>query len=112
VQDTARVWQVLHEQARAAGVIEMNVRQEDVVNIRNVKVLLSERVEQQRYRVVRARIDERGVATFHDQVARVLQWAQVFGIDGNDAIVEGGYVGALTQVYSGSVVSRPSSREK
>jgi hypothetical protein len=45
VNDAARVWQLLHQQTRTTGVIQMNVRQENVVHITGPEVLLPQAVE-------------------------------------------------------------------
>ena len=49
--------------------------------------------------MIRARVDERATTLFDNQVTRILLWAQVFSIDGDDAIVEGGYVRAFIQAW-------------
>ena len=45
MNDAARLGQALHEQTRTSGVIEMNVRQEDVFDVGNAEALLLEGVE-------------------------------------------------------------------
>ena len=41
MHDAARVWQVLHEQAGAAGMVKVYMRQENKVDVADIKVLLA-----------------------------------------------------------------------
>ena len=52
--------------------IQVDVRQEHVIDVGDVETLLPQPVEQQRYAVVGAGIDERAATVFHDQVAGIL----------------------------------------
>ena len=79
--------------------IEVDVRQENVVDVADVATLLTKPVEKKRYAVVGARVDEGAAPVFHNQVAGILQWAQVLGIDGDDAIVEDGCAGLSIQAW-------------
>jgi len=88
VHDTARIRQVLHQQPGATCMVEVNMRQEDKINIANAEALLFEGIQKKRHRRIGARIDERTVTTFDDQVAGILDWAQILGVDGDDAIVK------------------------
>jgi len=72
VDDAARVWQVLHQQASSASMIEVNMRQEDKVDVTDVKILLSQSVEKKRDAVVRPGIDERAPAALDNEMTRVL----------------------------------------
>ncbi len=69
MQGTARVHnatgigQLLHEESGAAGMIEMDVREEHEVDVGNLKIALSQRVDQQRDAVVRSGVDEGGPTT-------------------------------------------------
>ena len=105
VQDAAGIRQVLHQQAGPAGMVEMNVRQENKVDVGDIEALLTQRIQQQRYGIVGAGIDERAAALFDDEVTGVLQRAQIFSVDGDDAIVECRYVRALIQAWSSRVLS-------
>ena len=51
-------------------------------------VLLRERVYQERDAAVNARVDDCRAATLDDQVTCVLQRTRIFGVDGDDAIIE------------------------
>jgi hypothetical protein len=90
---------VLHQQPGTARMIEVDMGQENKVDVGNVQALLRQRIQQQRHGCVGTGIDECATALFDDQVARVLQRAQVFGVDGKDAIVESGYVRAFIQAW-------------
>jgi hypothetical protein len=72
VEDAARVWQVLHQQASAASMIEVNMRQEDKVDITDVKTLLLQPVQKERNAVIRPGIDESAPAALDNEVTRVL----------------------------------------
>ena len=100
VQHTTGIWQVLHKQPRPTRMIEVNVRQEHVVDVRDVETLLPKGVEQQWYGIVGAGINERPTAALDNQVARVLERTQVFRVDGDDAIVECRRVRVLIQAAS------------
>ena len=81
-----RVGQLVHQQAGAAGMIEVYVCQENIVDRTRVEVLLAQRIEQQRHAGVGAGIDKRGAPVRDQQVARVEQRPDVVGVDGRDAI--------------------------
>ena len=80
---------------------------DDVVDVTDIKLLPLQRVEQQRHAVVYTGINEGRSAALNDQVACILAWARVLGIDGGDTIVED--CGCCSQ--SAAVVSRPLRRE-
>jgi len=80
--------------------IEMDVRQEDIVDVGGIEPLLVECIEQQGHAVVRARVDKCSAAALDDKMAGVLDRPQVLGIDGDDAIVQCRDVGVFTQVWS------------
>jgi hypothetical protein len=88
VDNAARVWQVLHQQAGTAGMIEMNMCQEDKVDIGSVEVLLLQRIEKPRHGIVRARVNKSTPAALYDEVTRILQRPEVLGINGENAIAE------------------------
>ena len=88
MNDAASVRQMLHEEAGTTCMVEVNVRQKDEVDVGRFEGLLPQSIKQQGHGVVCARIDEGAAAVFYNEVARVLDRAQVLGIDGNNAIVK------------------------
>jgi hypothetical protein len=58
---------------------------------------LSQPVDQKRDAVICTGIDERGAPALNDQVAGILQRPRVFGIDGDNAIVEFRRLGAVAR---------------
>ena len=69
---TFGVRQLLHEATRAAGVIEVHVSKNNVVDISHVEVLLNESIQKKRDTAVDAGVDVRRATLFDDQVARVV----------------------------------------
>jgi hypothetical protein len=63
---------LLHEATRAAGVIEVHVSKNNVVDISHVEVLLNESIQKKRNTAVDAGVDVRRATLFDDQVARVV----------------------------------------
>ena len=88
MDDEPRVRQVLHQQARAAGMVEMDVGRDDVVDRVDADAGASERREQARDGVVGARVDEGGAAALDDQVGRVEERAMKAGVDDADAVAD------------------------
>ncbi len=88
MQNTKRIRQLLHQKACAAGVVKVHVREKDVVDVAHIQILLGQCIKKKRYAVVDTRIDECRPATVVYKVARILQRAGVFGVDGDDAIIE------------------------
>ena len=82
----ARVGQLLQQQPGAAGVIQVHVGQEDVVDRAARDAELGERRQQVRHRVVRADVDEGGAPAVHDDVRGGVARVQVLGVDGGDAV--------------------------
>jgi len=78
--------------------VEVNVRQEYKIDSGWFQPLLLQGIQQQRYAVIGARIDKRAPTALRDQVTGILNRAKVLGIDGDNAIVEGCYLGVTTQV--------------
>jgi hypothetical protein len=72
MHDTTRVRQALHQQSGATGMIEMNVRQENVINVTDIQVLLTQTVQQEGDAIVRAGINECTPAILDNEVTRVL----------------------------------------
>ena len=97
MQNAKRVRQGLHQQARTTCVIEMNMRQEHVVNIGDVEIPLVQRVDQQWHAVIGASINKGGPTTRNNQVAGILDWAQILRIDGDDTVVKFRYLCAMTR---------------
>jgi hypothetical protein len=88
MQNTNRIRQLLHQKTCAAGVVKVHVRKKDVVDVAGVKIVLSQGIKKKGNAVVDTRIDECCPATVVYKVARILTRAGVFGVDGNDAIIE------------------------
>jgi hypothetical protein len=86
------VWQVPHEATGAAGVIEVHVRQKNVVNIGDVKILPGEGVQQKWDAAVNAGVNIRGTTFLDDQMARIVQQAHIFSINRDDAVVKNCYL--------------------
>ena len=88
MDDEPGAGQVLHQQADAAGVVEVDVGRDDVVDGVDVEPGAVERGEQARHRMVRAGIDERRPAVLDDQVGGVEARSMKAGVDDVDALVE------------------------
>ena len=88
MDDEPRAGQMLHQQADAAGVVEVDVGRDDVVDRVDVEIGGGERGEQARHRVVRAGIDERRPAALDDQVGGVEERPMKAGVDDVDAMRE------------------------
>ena len=91
------VRQILHEQTRTTRMIKVNVREKNEIDVADIEVLLMQCVDQQRHAVVCSGIDERGALAFYDQMAGVLQGPRVLRIDGGDAVIELGRLGAMAR---------------
>jgi len=85
VQHRARIRQCLHQSARAAGMIQMHVRQKDKIDCAAGDTELLERGEQIRHRVRRARVDKGGAAAMLDDVRGCHSRAPVLGIHRGNA---------------------------
>jgi len=90
VQHSFRVWQMSHELPGATGVIEVYVRQENVVNITNIEVLLFEAIQQKWHAEVCAGVNESSSAAFDNQVTCIKQRSNVVGINGCNAMIQFG----------------------
>ena len=88
MDDEPRARQVLHQQADAARVVEVDVGRDDVVDGVDVEPCGGERGEQARHRMVRAGIDERRAAALDDQVGGVEERPMKAGVDDVDAVRE------------------------
>ena len=63
--------QCLHQEARTAGVIQVDVCQEQVVDIGDIDVFLGQGCQQDRDARVDATVDESGSSVFDHEMARV-----------------------------------------
>ncbi len=88
MDDEPRFRQLLHQEARAAGVVEMHVGGDDVVDRIDAEPDRVECREQARHRVVGARVDEGGTVALDDQVGGVESRAVKAGIDDVDAMAD------------------------
>jgi len=88
MHDATCVRELLHQLARTACVIEVHVRKKNEVDIADIQVFLAECLDEQWNAVVYAGVDESSTTIFNDQMTGVVQEAHVFGVDGDDAIVE------------------------
>ena len=89
MRDQPRPRQLLHQQADAAGVVEVHVGRDHVVDRVGRQAGGVERGEQARHRMVGAGIDEGGAAAFDDQVGGVEERPMKAGVDDVDAVAEG-----------------------
>lgn len=69
----------------ATRMIEMHVRENDVVDGIDIQVRIGECGEQIRHRKMRAGIDESGMTFGHDEMARIEARTDILGVDGDDA---------------------------
>ena len=81
--------QLLHQQARAAGVVEVDVGRDHVVDRVGAEADALERGEQARHRVVGAGVDEGGAAVLDDQVGGVEARPVKARVDDVDAVADG-----------------------
>ena len=88
MDDQARLRQAPHQLARAAGVVEVHVREHDVVDRLSRESGRVDGVEQVRHGEARADVDERRVPALDDEVARVEERALEAGVDRGDAVPE------------------------
>ena len=86
MQQGARVGQRLQQRAGTAGVIQVHVREEEVVDRGALDAECRERGQQVRHGEVGADVDERGPPAVADQVRRRVPGVQVLGIDGGDTV--------------------------
>ena len=77
-----------HERARAAGMVEVHVREEQEVHRVGRDLQLFERREDQRNGRVRAGVDDRRAAARDDDVRGIHLRPHVFRVDGGDAVGE------------------------
>ena len=82
----AGIRQLLHQRARPARMVEMDVGDEHPVNVAWLQAAGRERRHQVRHRVGGTGVDEGSPTAVHHQVAGVEPRPDVVGIDGGDAI--------------------------
>ncbi len=85
VQHCLCVGQLLHQQAGAAGVVQVHVREQQPVHRVNGQTRVGQRLQHRRHRQAGATVDERGAVVFNDQIGRVEVGTLEAGIDGVDA---------------------------
>ncbi len=86
MQQRARLRQLAHQQPGAAGVIEVHVGEQQVVDRLTGDAELGECAEQQGDRRVGPDVDECRAAFIHDEVRGGVSRVQVLGVDGTDAV--------------------------
>ena len=90
VRGATGVRQVAHQLARATGVVEVDVRRQDPVDLVAPDAACLERCEQIRHRQRGARIHERRTPVVHQKVAGVKLRPDIVGVDGRNAVREVG----------------------
>jgi len=70
--------------------------EENEIDVLRIEVLLPQSIDQERHAVIRSGVNERRSAALNDQVAGILQWPRVLGIDGKNAIVKLRYLRAVS----------------
>jgi hypothetical protein len=88
MDNASSVRQSLHQQPCAACMIEVYVCQKYEVNITDIKVLLVQGIDKQRYAIVSAGINEGRAGIVNNQVARVQHWAHILGINSKNTTVQ------------------------
>ncbi len=71
MHDGMSIRQFPHQFTGTAGVVEMNVGQENILNIADIPIQLLQGLEQKFHAVIRASIDKSGVSIFNHQVAGI-----------------------------------------
>lgn len=64
------------------------MREENEIDVLGIEILLPQSIVQERHTVIRSGVNERRSAALNDQVAGILQWPRVLGIDSKNAIVK------------------------
>jgi hypothetical protein len=93
-----------HEPTSATGVVEMHVRQENVVNVCRIDVLVAQTRQQIIDTIVDTGVDECGAAVLQDQVAGIEQGGSKARIDRGYAVT---VVGRVTTVLQRGYSGRP-----
>ena len=88
MNDESGLRKLRHQQARTAGMVEMDVGRDHVVDRVDAKAHRLQGREQPGHRVVRSGVDERRAVAFDDQVGGVEARAVKAGVDDVDAMTE------------------------
>jgi hypothetical protein len=86
VRDQLRVGQLLHQQARATGVVEVGMGQHHPVHRIGTQARVRQRLQQQRHAVVGPAVDESRPALLDHQVGGAEGRPDVPGVEGMDAV--------------------------
>ncbi len=89
MHDDLRARQERREAPDAPGMVQVHVRQDDVIDRRRVEADLAERRRERRRRERRTGIDECGAALIDDQMARIELFAHIVRVDRIDALADG-----------------------
>ena len=90
MNDRGRIWQVLHQLAGAASMIQVYVGEKNVVNVCPIDSLEGQNFEQAGNTVCCPGIDECRPPPMDEQMARIHERPNVLRVYGSDAIVEVG----------------------
>lgn len=85
VHDDFRVRQFFQQGARATGVIKVNVRKQDVIDVLDRDILQLQRVQQRRHGMRGAGVNESGMAVAHDKMAGIKLRLDVAGVYRRDS---------------------------
>ena len=89
VDHGAGIRQLLEQGAGAAGVVQMDVGEDQPVHVGRREACGFQPAQQRRHRVRGAAVDEGGAAVLDDQVGRIEQRAVETGVDDMDAVGQG-----------------------
>ena len=79
-------WQCRRQPAGPARMVQMNMGEHEVVDLGRVDVVLGQRLQQKRHRMLTAGVDEGGAAAVEDQMAGIHVRPHVAGVDGEDSV--------------------------
>jgi hypothetical protein len=88
VDNALGIRQLLHQEPRAACMIQMYMCQKYEVDVTDIKVLLVQGIDKQHYAIVSAGIHESRAVIVNNQVARVQHWAHILGINSKNTTVQ------------------------
>ncbi len=86
MNDGTRVGKLAHQGPRAAGVIQMDVRQQHEIDLLTRDIEPLERFEQARNRAIGTGVDERRSSLLQNQVACVQPRPHIKGVDGVNTV--------------------------
>ncbi|MNM41671.1 hypothetical protein D3C81_524940 [compost metagenome] len=89
MQHRTRIRQLLHQQASAAGMIQVHVGQQQPVHRLHAQPVVGQGLQHRRHRQAGTAVDERGTTIFDDQVGGIEIGPLETGIDGVDAGIGG-----------------------